>query len=332
MRALVVSDVGRPAALERIPEPVITSPDQVLVRVDAAPLSRFDRMVVNGMLAELMDHVFPVTLGREFAGVVERVGDEVTGYAPGDHVIGMVGGTQLHSGAIAERVVVTVGQHLAHRPRGLDAEAAATLPMSAQVALAAVDHVAPASGQRVLVVGASGGLGLYAVQLVAARGAQVVATGRPADAALLHSFGARSVVDYRHGFLERLRADHGDGFDGIIDLASTPRELSALTEFVGADARVASSTLSADVVGLARRGVLAVNVMADLTPEDSLQRVVDLVESGVLRTVPVVGHDLDDAVGAVEALESGRVLGRHVVRCGTTSRTDLRSPRTSVPV
>src|SRR5262249_41519103 len=150
---------------------------------------------------------------RDFAGVVERVGPGVTRFREGDDVLGWITSAVLRDGTWAEYAVVPESGSVARRPGELDENQAACLPLAALCALAAVDAVEPRPGSRVLVVGASGGVGGFAVQLAARAGANVIATARPGDEERLRAFGATGVVgDDLAGVAE---------IDGLIDLVSS---------------------------------------------------------------------------------------------------------------
>ena len=125
MRALAFGDFGEAPSVIEAPTPEITAPDEVLVAVKAASLNRFDAVVAAGFMQGMLEHQFPVTLGRDFSGVVEAVGDEVTEFSVGDEVLGMIGNMVLSNGSLADHVVVST-EHLAHKPETMDfTEAAA---------------------------------------------------------------------------------------------------------------------------------------------------------------------------------------------------------------
>ena len=153
---------GKAPSVIEAPTPEITAPDEVLVAVKAASLNRFDAVVAAGFFQGMLEHQFPVTLGRDFAGVVEAVGDGVTEFSVGDEVFGMIGNMVLSNGSLADHVVVSA-QHLAHKPETIGFTEAAALPLAGSTALAAVDWVQAGPGKAVLIVGATGGVGNCAI-------------------------------------------------------------------------------------------------------------------------------------------------------------------------
>src|SRR5215217_1287340 len=177
MRASVMPDFERQPTLADIPMPE-AKPGELLVRVHAASINGIDLSIASGQLQGMLEYRFPVVLGKDFAGTVEAVGAGVTGFAAGDRVFGVVSDpSPLSSRSFAEYLAVPAGPNLTRVPEGVDFAAAGVLGLAGSAALQAVDAVAPAeAGETVLISGATGGVGAYAVQLAAARGANVIAT------------------------------------------------------------------------------------------------------------------------------------------------------------
>ena len=177
MKAIAIDDFGAPPSLHDLPVPA-PGEDEVLVRVQASSVNGFDVSVANGRLKGMMEHRFPVVLGRDFAGTVEAAGPGVQSLRPGDAVFGVVTKPALGDGAFGEYVTAPVA-YTARVPAGLDLAVAGALGLAGTAALAAVDAVAPLPGQTVLISGATGDVGAFAVQLAAASGAYVISTARP---------------------------------------------------------------------------------------------------------------------------------------------------------
>jgi NADPH:quinone reductase-like Zn-dependent oxidoreductase len=193
------------------------------VRVRAAALDRgtwhlmTGRPLVMRLALGLRGPRVPVP-GRDLAGVVEAVGQDVTGFAVGDEVYGTT-----VRGSFAELVRAKVDR-LAHKPADLTFEEAAAVPVSAQTALQALrDHGKVRAGQSVLVIGASGGVGSYAVQLAKSFGAEVTAVVSTTKTDLARSLGADNVIDYTREDL----AHHGRRYDLVLDIAGN-RPVSVL--------------------------------------------------------------------------------------------------------
>jgi NADPH:quinone reductase-like Zn-dependent oxidoreductase len=220
MRALHVPAAGQAPQLSDLPIPQVTD-GQVLIRVKAAGLNPLDNVLAAGMLAGMLPHEYPLVLGRDAAGVVEAVGAGVEHVQPGDEVIGHVLlAPPIRQGTLAEYALLPADAVTA-KPTGLSFRAAAALPLAGAAAVAAIDAVDPQPGQVVLVNGATGGVGSFAVQLLTGRGVTVVATGTEADVDRLSRLGATTIVDHTDGsIVDQVRAVYPDGVDALIDLAS----------------------------------------------------------------------------------------------------------------
>jgi NADPH2:quinone reductase len=151
-----------------IPEP---GEGEVRVRVHAASVNGFDTAVANGYLKDLMEHRFPVVLGKDFAGTVDAVGPGVSDYQVGDRVFGVVTKPYLGDGSFAEYVTVATAVGIAKLPESIDFTEGATLGLAGATALASVNAAELQPGQTVLIAGATGGVGNQAIQLAAKAGA-----------------------------------------------------------------------------------------------------------------------------------------------------------------
>lgn len=320
MRAVVrdrygSTDVLRVAEVAR-PRPGDTD---VLIRVHAAGLDRGTWHLMTGKpyavrLAFGLRAPRNRVAGREAAGVVVEVGSSVTGFAPGDEVFGIA------PGAFAEYAVASAAK-LALKPRSLDFAHAALLPVSGLTALQALTDVGHLrSGQRVLVLGASGGVGSLAVQLAKALGADVTGVCGPTKVDLVEALGADRVLDHT-------REDFADGtehYDLILDIggnasgtrlarALTPRgtavlvggeEGGSLTGGMGRQVRA----LVRSVLGRRRLvGMLCKERAADL------ERLARLVDSAAIAPVAATTYPLDRTREAMDELVAGRVRGKIVL-------------------
>ncbi|TMR94084.1 NADP-dependent oxidoreductase [Nonomuraea basaltis] len=301
MRALAFPGFGAAPALTDLarPEP---APGEVLVRVLASSVNGFDLGVLGGFLKGVFEHEFPVVLGKDFAGEVAAVGAGVTGVNVGDHVFGVVMRPALGQGGFAEYVVVSEQYGLARIPDGLDHPRAGALGLAGTAALNAVDAIAPESGDTVLISGATGGVGAYAIQLAAARGATVIATAEPgAQAAFVTGLGATWAVD--HADLQaQVRAIAPDGVRTALHLAGDGPTVAGLLARGG---RMAS-TLHFTVDDPAERGIKATVVMADPSPATLARLAAEVVE-GRLRVPLARTYALADAAQAIADFTAGTV-------------------------
>jgi NADPH:quinone reductase-like Zn-dependent oxidoreductase len=282
MRAFTLDSFDTPPGLrEDLPTPQV-GPGQLLVRVQASSINPVDAFIAAGYLKAMAEHEFPVFLGRDYAGVVEQVGPSVTGYAPGDEVFGWLphANPTVHEGSWAELIAVPHDQLVARRPATIDVAQAGAAPLAALTALAASDALEPGEGATVLVVGASGGVGSFAVQLAAAAGATVLAPGLPEDTDYLRGLGAAEVLDRNGDIAAAVRERYPDGVDALLDLVSSdPEALNAYAAVVRDGGRIASS------VGAAGEGTGRTNVSA-LPGRENLERLAGLLDDGTL-TVPI---------------------------------------------
>jgi NADPH:quinone reductase len=305
MRAFTLASLQDPPGLrEDLPTPQI-GPDQLLVRAQASSANAIDASIAAGFLKDMVPHELPVLLGRDFAGVVEQVGDDVSGYAVGDRVFGAVAamGATVHDGAWAELLAVPA-QSVAHLPAEVDLAQAGAAPWAGLTALAAADALGLGQGETVLVIGASGGVGAFAVQLAARTGATVLAPGLPEDHDYLRGLGVAEVLDRDGDIPAQVRERHPDGVDALLDLTSqSPDQLNTYAAVVREGGRVASS------LGAAGEGPGRANVSAVATAEQ-LDRLAGLLADGTL-TVPIqASYPLAQAGQALNALASQHTQGK----------------------
>jgi NADPH2:quinone reductase len=179
----------------------------------------------------MMEHRFPVVLGKDFAGTVAAVGPGIDGFAVDDTVFGVMMKPELGDGCFGERVAAPAA-FAAKIPGGLDTATAGALGLAGTAAHDAVEAVEPQHGETVLVSGATGGVGIIAVQLLKARGAHVVATASTdQQIAFVKEHGADDIVDYRGDVAAAVREKRPDGVDAVLHFAgdepNSPRSLRA---------------------------------------------------------------------------------------------------------
>ncbi len=315
MRALHVPAAGQRPQLSDLPVPE-PGEGQVLIRVKAAGLNAIDNGIAAGMMGEMMEHAYPLVLGRDAAGVVAATGPGVTGIAVGEEVFGHVLlAPPIQAGTLAEYALLPAAG-TAPKPAGLDWVAAAALPLAGAAASAAVDAVGPKPGDVVLLVGAAGGVGSYAVQLLAAKGATVLATGTPADTERLTGLGAATVLDYTTApVADQVRAAYPGGIDALIDLVSYAPDDLPLTA-LRKGGKVASSLGAASDEALAADGLTGSNIMAMPTRE-VIAALAGQVADGTLKVDVETILPLANAADGLATLASGEARGKIVVQVGS---------------
>jgi NADPH:quinone reductase-like Zn-dependent oxidoreductase len=238
VRAVVTAEQGAAPALAEVATPE-AGPGEVLVQVQTSSINGFDTSVAAGYVVGMMEHRFPVVLGKDFAGTVAAVGDGVTGYQVGDPVFGVVTKPYLGDGGFGDYVTVPEQIGLAPLPDGVDMTAAGALGLAGTAALDALEAAGPQSGETVLISGATGGVGALAIQYAAAAGARVIATARPGEETdFVRRLGASDVVDHTGELGKQVLAVSPDGVDIVLHLAG---DGAALAELLADKGRLAST-------------------------------------------------------------------------------------------
>lgn len=163
---VIDAEGSAPTVRSDLPAPT-PGPGEVLVRVHASSANPVDNAIAAGMLVGMIEHEFPVTLGRDYAGVVEEVGADVTNFAPGDEVFGFVSHADptVHKGSWAELITLPEDVGIARKPANVDLATAGAAALTGITAMMLVDALELSAGDTVLVVGATGGVGSLAVRV-----------------------------------------------------------------------------------------------------------------------------------------------------------------------
>lgn len=307
MRAVVLPEFGSAPALIDIdtPEPAV---GEVRVRVRAAAVNGFDLAVVNGYVQGLMDHRFPVVLGKDFAGTVDAVGPGVSGYTVGDRVFGVVTKPFLGDGSFGDFVTVPVSVGLAKLPESVGFAEGAALGLAGTAAMDSLAAAGLAAGSTVLIVGATGGVGNQAIQLAAAAGARVIATFHTAAGqAHVSTLGAAETVDYRGDVAASVLALHPEGVDAVIHLAG---DLAALVPLLREGGRLVSLLIGSAEQMPAGTAIL-VPVVANPTP-DILARIAGNQAAGTTSVSIQRSYRLEDAPAALADFSAG-TIGKLVI-------------------
>jgi NADPH:quinone reductase-like Zn-dependent oxidoreductase len=318
MKAVVSHDFGPPEVLhlEEIEKPTPRE-DQVLIRVRAAALNPLDWRLMRGGPAVTraifrMTKMRPTTPGRDFAGEVEAVGKDVTQLKPGDAVFGVC------LGSLAEYACARASK-LASKPAGVTFEQAASLPIAGLTALQGLrDKGNIREGQRVLINGAGGGIGTFAVQIAKSYRTHVTGVCSPSKLELVRSIGADDVVDYtREDFTKS-----GQRYDLILDCvgnrsASDMRRVlkpRGICVIAGAGKEV--STILARIVQalvLTRFASQTFVIFITKGSREDLATLADLVQTGKVTPIIEKRYNLTEARDAIRYLEEGHARGKVVV-------------------
>jgi len=309
MRAFALDAFGQPGSVHEVPEPE-PAEGQVRVRVAAASLNPFDNAVLAGYLKERMEHRFPLIPAGDLSGTIDALGSGVEGFSVGEAVFGVTGKMFFGEGTLAEKTAASAGT-IAKRPRSLSDLDAAALPLAGVSALMCVDAADPKPKDVVVVVGASGGIGSYAVQLAKGRGAHVIGVTHTANLDYVKGLGADEVIDRTAGDVaEALKSKHRDGVASIIDTGSDAASLATLSEAVRKGGSVISMKGAAAPDELTKRGVKGVNIQTQVNTS-RLETLAKLSADGKLKAPRIHEFPLDKAGEAFQLL--GHTDGKVVI-------------------
>jgi NADPH:quinone reductase len=302
-RRVVAAAFGGPEVLEvqevALPDP---GPGQAAVSMRAAGVNPIDARLYGGPGDP--SHL-PILLGFEGAGVVTAVGEGVSddqgSLSPGDEVICF-----RVSGSYASDLVVD-GHSLTRKPSSLGWPEAAVLMLSGATAVHALTATSVGDGDTVLVNGAAGGVGLYAVQLARLRGARVIATGSPSSHELLRSLGAEPVA-YGEGLLARVQAMAPSGVDAALDLVGTDEALDVSLALVPDRSRV--TTIAHFVRGPAEGVLLPGGPESEEIRDAARPELARLAGTGELKVVVGATYPLPDAADAHRQIATGHTTGK----------------------
>jgi NADPH:quinone reductase-like Zn-dependent oxidoreductase len=320
MKAIVYRCYGSPEvlALEDVAKPSPVD-DEVLVRVRAASVNPLDWHYMRGSpyfmrLGSGIGSPSNHRLGVDFAGIVEAVGDKVTQFKPGDEVFGG------RTGAYAEYVLVRDDRAIVHIPEGVSFEQAASLPIAALTALQALrDKGNLQPGQKVLINGASGGVGTFAVQIAKSMGAEVHGVCSTRNVELVRSLGADRVFDYKQEDV----TESGEVYDLVVDMVSN-HSLSKIRSVIRPEGRLVIvggpsgnwlAPLKRPLAALVSGPFVDQELMLLLAQldKDDLAEVAELVQRGVVRPVIDRRFTLDHVPAAIDYSEQGRARGKILI-------------------
>jgi NADPH:quinone reductase-like Zn-dependent oxidoreductase len=306
---------------EDLPKPVAGN-DEVIVKVRAASVNPLDWHYMRGkpyvmrLLGAGVGSPKDPLLGVDFAGVVESVGKDVTKFKPGDAVFGG------RDGAFSEFVRVPEGRNILTKPPGISFEEAAAVPIAAITALQAVRDVGKVKpGERVLVNGASGGVGTYAVQIASALGAEVTGVCSGRNVELVRSLGADHVIDYTKEDFTRGATKYDVIIDNVVthSFSDYRRVLDEKGRFVIIGSRNDGDYLGpmADALETAVYDPFVSQefgfMMASIKPED-LATLRDMLAAGKIRSIIDRTYRFSEVPEAIRYLETGRARGKVIIR------------------
>ena len=299
-KAITYTEFGGPEVLRltdvEVPTP---GPGQVRISVRATSVNPVDMKIRRGEMAAVFPAHFPIAPGLDAAGIVDGLGEGVSGVAVGDEVLGLA-----TAGSYAEYALL---HGPVAKPAGLSWEIAASLPTVGEAAFRGLKHLDLAPGETLLIHGAAGSVGSIATQLAVARGITVIGSVGPSDQEMVRALGAIPVV-YGEGLIERVRAIAPQGVDAVLDTAGHGVLPDSIALTGGPERVITLADMGAGQYGVRFSGADP----SDRAPE-ALAQLVELAVSGQLnlpiwRTYPLAG-----AAQAQAAIEAGEAHGKVVL-------------------
>jgi NADPH:quinone reductase-like Zn-dependent oxidoreductase len=307
MKAIVVHEFGGPEVLkyEDAPRPEAKD-NEILIRVIAAGVNPVDGMVRAGMFAKYSKSAFPMVLGYDVAGIVEKAGAKIDEHKPGDAVYAYIGLKE--GGGYAEYAVAT-DKEVSPKPKSLTFVEAAAVPLAAETAWQALFDTAKLSaGQTVLIHGGSGGVGSFAIQIAKARGAKVVATASTANQGLLKELGADVAIDYTKQKFEDIAKD----VDVVMDSIGKDT-LARSYGVVKKGGFIVSLVARPDPAELEKHGIRGAPMSVDPNSAE-LAEIGKLIDEKKIKVVVSQILPLADAAKAQEQAATGHTRGKIVLK------------------
>jgi NADPH:quinone reductase-like Zn-dependent oxidoreductase len=288
MKAMRLLEYGGQLVFNDVPAPTIAR-DEILVKVKSTAVNHLDLVKASGAARQILPIDLPWIPGHEFSGVVQQIGRDLAGWAPGDAVFGANG-----TGAAYAEYLAVKPTTIARKPSNLSFEEAASVPVAAQTAWEGIfTHGHLEKGQTILIHGGAGAVGAYAVQLASHAGATVIATASGDDEAYLSSLGVSRVLDYRKTQFETVLQEKMDVVFDLVGGDTQKRSFLVLKE----GGHLVSATQPVSQEEAARYRVSG--TMMRLAPSaDVLGRIARLLEEGTLRPDIATVHALQDAAQA----------------------------------
>ncbi len=305
MKAVVAHEYGGPEVLkfENVPRPE-PKENEALVRVIASGVNPADPLTLSGKYAREFGTHLPLIPGYDIAGIVEKTGVKVTKLKAGDAIYGY----PTFGGGWAEYVIVIEGE-IAAKPASLNFTEAAAVPMGALTAWQAlVDTAQVQPGQTILIHGASGGVGSFAVQIAKERGARVIATASTANQDLLKQLGADVAIDYTKTRFEEIAKD----VDAVLDPVGK-ETLARSYDVVKKGGIVMSLVARPDPVELEKRGIRGAAISVHPDAED-LAEIAHLIDAGKIKPVVTQVLPLSEAIEAQQQAATHHTRGKLVLR------------------
>ncbi len=307
MKAIRIHEFGGPDVLElddiEVPQP---KDDEVLIKVYASSVNPVDQKIVAGEAAKKFPTKFPLTIGWDVSGVIEQVGSHVHKFSIGDEVYGRPFPTQ--NGAFAEYLVIKASE-IALKPRSIDHVLAAAVPLAGLTAWQGLFKFGKLEkGQKVLIHGASGGVGSFAVQFAQWKGAEVIGTASADNLDFIKQIGADKAIDYANQRFE----DEVQDVDLVFDLIGGEVQQRSLS-VIKPGGRLVTTVMPQFQEEAKAKGVTIEGFTAQSYPDD-LEQIAKLIDNDDVSPVVSAVMSLEDARKAEELSGNHHIRGKVVIK------------------
>lgn len=313
MKAIICEKYGGPEVLKlsNLPKPK-PNDGETLIAVKAAGVNPVDWKIREGLLEGRLPCEFPITMGWDAAGVVEKVGSEVKELKEGDEVFAYTRTEKIHDGSYAEYIVLTP-QHLALKPKNLSFEEAAAVPLACLTAFQALfESIQLQNNETVLIHAGAGGVGAYAIQLAKDIGARVLTTASSNHHAYVRELGADLVIDYNtQDFCEVLRQNFPEGIDALFDTVGGETQIKS-TKVLKKGGRLTSILAIQEEVQ--KNPDIKVGYVFVRPDSEQLTKIKELIEADKLKVHLEAIFPLEEATKAHQLIERGHAGGKIVLR------------------
>lgn len=317
MKAVAVSKFKDIPVVMDLPKPAVR-PGTVLVKVAAAGMNPFDWKMIDGIMDDgKTKHQFPLIMGVDGAGTIEEVGEGVTRFKVGDKIYGQFIHSPIGEGSYAEYAIVPEKSGITKAPTGISAVEAAAVPTSGMTAQQLLDKLDLQEGNTLLIVGATGGVGSFAVQLAAAQGIHVIATvSDEAGAERMKKLGAAETINYKTASLTgQVKEKYPEGVDGLLDLISNSENFEAHLDLLKPGSGALTTAFVAKEEALKSRNLHGGNFETQGSAA-SLDTLTLIIDRGGL-TIPVENKiRLEDAPAAIAQSRQAKAKGKTVIAFG----------------
>lgn len=306
MKAVAVSQFNATPEVMELPKPTLR-PGTLIIRVAAGGMNPFDWKLTDGILDGKMPHKFPLIMGTDGAGTVEAVGEGVTRFKAGDHVYGQFIHAPIGEGAFAEYAIVPDTVIISRAPVKISLTEAAAIPTAGMTAQQLLERSGLKHEQTLLLVGATGGVGSFVLQLANMQGIYVIATVSDEEGAeRVKQLGARETINYKKLSVEQqIKSKIPDGVDGLIDLASKADVFKKMAALVRKGGVALTTNFVADGNGI--------NFETKSTVA-SLDSLTDAVDNGMLKVPLSEVISMEDVPAAIALSRQAKSKGKTVIK------------------